>query len=153
PSAGPTLWVPARSDSGPPESEPAPLLVPGRPNPVDSTLGEQGNRARQLYEQGQRYERERHPGAAIVSYRTALKADPTLREANYRMGLLFNSRAQWAEAAKCFAAEVEHHPDHHDAARELGIALTRAGDPARAIQQLEIVTRRYPKDGLAWHGL
>src|SRR4029079_6752147 len=127
--------------------------IPGRPNPADTTAGDLAAQARAQFAKAQQYEREHHPGAAIVTYRTALKLDPNLRDANYRMGLLFNTRAQWGEAVKCFAAEVERHPDHRDAARELGIALNRAGDTPRAIQQLELVTRRDSKDGLAWHAL
>jgi Flp pilus assembly protein TadD len=110
-------------------------------------------RAREQFRRGLQFERQKHPAAAIMAYRTAVRLDPTLRDAHYRSGLLFNTRSQWAEAVKEFAAEVEHHPDHQEAARELGVALARSGDHARARQQLELLSRRAPRDGRVWHAL
>jgi tetratricopeptide (TPR) repeat protein len=60
---------------------------------------------------------------------------------------------QIAEAMQCFAAEVERHPDHEDAARELGLSLARLGDHARAVAQLERLARRHPDQGRNWHAL
>src|SRR5436190_9869193 len=40
--SGPSLLVPASRDSYPPESEPAPFLVPGRAPHVDSSLTREG---------------------------------------------------------------------------------------------------------------
>ncbi len=144
--------APTAADTLPPESEPAPLLIPGRPNPVDSAVVDRAREAREQFELARTLE-AKHPATAILTYRKALRLDPALREANYRIGLLFNTRAQWTEAAKSFAAEIERHPEHVDAARELGIALARAGDPARAIPQLERLARRRPQDGRMWHAL
>ena len=143
---------PAVPDSVVPESEPAPLLVPGRPGPVDSAEADPSRQAREEYEIARGLE-ARHPLAAIVTYRKALRIDPHLRDAHYRVGLLFNTRAQWAESVKEFSAEVSHHPDHLDAARELGMALARAGEHDRARRQLEGLTRRFPRDGRYWHAL
>ena len=142
----------AARDSLAPESEPAPLLVPGRPNPVDSAEVDLPGQAREEFEVARGLE-ARHPAASIVTYRKALRLDPDLRDAHYRVGLLFNTRAQWGEAVKEFSAEVSRHPDHLEATRELGMALARAGDHDRARRELEGLTRRHPRDGRYWHAL
>jgi tetratricopeptide (TPR) repeat protein len=145
----PTLLVPSHPDSAPPESEPAPLLMPGRAG-SDSLDRDPAARARQHFAMARAYE-ESSPGAAIVSYRTALRLDPGIPEAHYRAGLLFMTRSQYAEAAKHFAAELQNQPDHADATRELGIALARQGDHAQAIPVLERLIGRHPRDGRNWH--
>ena len=141
--------VTARQRAG--ESEPAPLLIPGQTSP-DTAVQSAVFQARGIRARGA-IERSQHPGAAVVSYQKALRLDPTIPEAGYRVGLLFKSRGQWKEAANGFAMELEHHPDHLDAARELGLALGRAGDYPRAIQQLELLSKRRPEDGRIWHAL
>src|SRR5215475_6891048 len=128
-------------------------MDPGRANPVDSTVADRKTRAHQVFQQALGYERDHHPGAAIVSYRTALRLDPTIRDANYRMGLLFNTRSQWAESRKCFAAELELHPDHADAARELALSMARTGDAPEAVTRLLVLSKKSPRDGRIWHAL
>src|SRR5262245_22272578 len=150
--SAPTLWVPARPDSAPAESEPAPFLIPGQ-TPSDTTVPSAALQARAEFARAEQFERAHHPGAAVVSYQKALHLDPTIPEAGYRVGLLYKSRGQWKEAVNGFAMELEHHPDHLDAARELGLALGRAGDYPRAIQQLELLSKRRPDDGRIWHAL
>ena len=150
--AAPTLLVPARPDSAPAESEPAPFLIPGQ-TPPDTAAQSAAAQARAEFARGEQFERAHHPGAAVVSYQKALRLDPTIPEAGYRVGLLFKSRGQWKEAVNGFSMELEHHPDHLDAARELGLALGRVGDYARAIQQLELLSKRRPEDGRIWHAL
>jgi len=140
-------------DSLPPESEPAPLLIPGRSNPAAETLQVSREReAREQFEEAKRYEAHL-PATAIVTYRKALRLDPTLRDANYRMGQLFNTRSQWAEARKCFAAELDAHPDHADAARELALAMARTGEAPEAVNRLLALSKKSPRDGRIWHAL
>src|SRR5215471_12738357 len=75
----PALLVPAVPESVPPESPPAPLLIPGRPSAAaDSAFPSARKRAQAAYEQGLRLERAGSGGPAIVSYRTAVRLDPTL---------------------------------------------------------------------------
>lgn len=141
------------SDSLPPESEPAPLLIPGRPNPAAETLQVSREReARQAFDEAKGFEAHL-PATAIVTYRKALRLDPTLRDANYRMGQLFNTRSQWAEARKCFAAELEAHPDHADAERELALSMARTGEAPEAVARLLAMSKRAPRDGRIWHAL
>lgn len=142
--------APADSLRDPP---PAPLLVPGRPGPADSLRQNRESLARQHYLRGRELERSGAAAAAIVSYRVALRNDPTLADASYRIGKLFLTVDQFGEAAAAFAAELERHPGNAAAARELGLALARLGEHERAIAQLELLTRRVPKEPENWRAL
>ena len=151
--SGPTLLVPARPDSAPPESPPAPFLIPGRPSPPDSTRLTRAQRAQESYQLGRRLEAAGSPGPAIVSYRNALRFDPRLPDANYRMAMLFLTRDQLGEAVKCLLAELAHHPENVEASRELGLCFARFGDSTRAIAHLDSLARAHPRDGAVWHTL
>jgi tetratricopeptide (TPR) repeat protein len=136
-----------------PESAPAPLLVPGRATFPDTARLNRAAQARQQYEKGLGLERINAFSAAIICYRRAVALDSTLAGPNYRMGVLFQGVGQVGEAVRAFAAEVAHHPGDATAARELGLGLAQLGEHARAIAQLELLTRRLPKDGANWRAL
>jgi tetratricopeptide (TPR) repeat protein len=143
----PTLYTPAHPDTVPPESEPAPLLIPGRGSPGDTAFRAAADRAREQYRFGRQFEDEGRLGPALASYNNAVRLDPKIPDAYYRMGKILAGAGSMNEAVKCFAAEVTHHPERTDAARELGLGLARTGDTARAITQLELLVKRNPKDG------
>ena len=151
--SGPTLLVPARPDSAPPESAPAPFLVPGRPGPADSTVRDAAQRAREEYALGRELESTGVPGAAIAAYRNAVRFDPSIPDANYRMAMLFLTRQQVGEAAKCLEAEVQNHPQNDEATRHWGLCLARLGETTRAVDLLEGLARRQSRDGAAWQAL
>ena len=135
------------------ESPPAPLLVPGRAAPADTLGRSAAARAREQYRLGRAFESRGTPAPAIAAYRNAARLDPTIPDANYRMGMLFLGVDQIEEAVKCFTAEVRHHPGNVAAARELGLGLARIGDADRAVVQLQSLTRRRPNDGDSWQAL
>jgi tetratricopeptide (TPR) repeat protein len=137
----------------PPESPPAPLIVPGRPAPADTAGKSRASRAREQYRLGLALEGRKLPAPAIAAYRNAVRFDPTIADANYRMGTLFLGVGQLEEAVKCFAAEVRYHPGNAVATRELGLGLARLGRTDRAITTLEGLTRRRPNDGDSWQAL
>jgi len=152
PTGGQTLFVP-----GVPESvvvsDAVPLTIPGRTSIADTLDAEFHRRAEEQYEFGRSLETQGLTGTAIVAYRNALHIDPTLRDANYRMGLLFLKSDQVQAALECFAREVQHHPDHSDAQREFGLTLARDGQGELAVAHLTRLVTLRPKDGLAWHAL
>lgn len=135
------------------ESAPAPLLIPGRATFPDAADRSPEALARQQYEKGLGLERNNAFAAAIVCYRRAVALDSTLAGPNYRMGMLFLSVGQVEEAVRSFAAEVGKHPGDAQAARELGLGLAQLNEHARAIAQLESLTRRFPGDGANWRAL
>ena len=143
----------ARAAGADTESAPGPLLVPGRAAPVDTTARSRPRRAREQYQLGRRLEAQGAPAAAIAAYRNAVRLDPRIPDANFRMGVLFLTRDQLREAAHSFDAEVAAHPANAEAMRQLGLTLARLGDNARAIHYLETLTRRRPNDGDCWQAL
>ena len=130
----------------------APLIVPGRPA-ADTAAESRATKARAQLRLGQALESQGMPGPAIMAYRNATLLEPSVPEANYRMGLLFLTRQRVAEATQCFALEVKHHPGNLDARRELGLGLARLGKHPRAIAELGRVTRERPGDGEGWRAL
>jgi Flp pilus assembly protein TadD len=148
----PSLLVPARPDSQPPESEPAPLLIPGRGTGVDSLERERHQKALEQYSLGRQFETSMASTAALY-YRNALKIDPDLRDVRYRLGMIQLHNDRLDQAVELFAQEVARHPDHRDAARQLGVALARVGQTDHAIAQLERMTASDPNDGESWHAL
>ena len=148
----PSVLVPGPADSAVVESPAAPLIVPGA-SPLDSTARTPQQRAQAEYHKGRALERQGFPGAAIMAYTNATRADPDLRDAHFRIGLLFLTRQQWVPAALSFAEELKLDPANRDAGREFGWALANAGDSARSIRQLELLVRRDARDQAAWQTL
>jgi len=149
----PLLLPPKRDTTASIESEPAPMLLPGRPGPADAERRSKETRAREQYVIARALEEQKAFAAAIAAYRNALQLDPTLRDAHFRMGRLFVRAGQHGAAVSEFAAEVSLDPANTLAARELGLALANAGDTASAIRQLELLTRRSARDTASWKAL
>src|SRR5262245_55174570 len=138
PPSGPVLLTPARPDtSHAPESPAQPLLIPGRPYAADSLTRTRAQRAREHLARARRLESDGNPTAALVEYQNAVSLDVTLPGAYQHMGLIYDAFGWPAKAVQCYAAEVEHHPDNHVAARQLGVALVKVGEIERGIKQLE----------------
>lgn len=149
----PILLPPHRDTTVSIESEPAPLLQPGRPGPADAERVSREKFAREQYELGRALEAQRVPAAAIAAYRNAVRNDPKLLDAHYRMGLLYTAVGQHRAAVSEYAAEVTLDPGNRVAARALGLALASDGDTANAVRQLELLTRRGAKDAASWKAL
>jgi tetratricopeptide (TPR) repeat protein len=132
---------------------PAPLYFQGAVPPTDTSLAAQLQRARDKYALGRSLERTHEPAAAIAAYHTATVLDPSIPDANYRMGMLFLTVNQLRAAAECFSQEVLHHPSHTAAARQLGMTYARMGETDKAIQQLEPLVRLNPRDAESWAAL
>lgn len=149
----PLLLPPKRDTTASIESAPAPLLVPGGPNPGDADRRTKEQRAREQYGLGLGLEDQRAFAAAIVAYQNAARLDPKLRGPHYRMGRLYTAVGRHDVAVQSFAAEVALDPGNRVAARELGLALANSGDTANAVRQLELLTRRVARDTASWKAL
>ncbi len=145
--------APARRDSVPGEPPAAPLIVPGRPKRPDTLATSAAQRAQEQYAIGREFERHGSGAAAISAYRNAVKIDPTIPDAHFRMGLLFSKVSQHKYAAREYAAELRLRPDHVPAARWLGLELAQTGDTAAAIAQLRSLVQRNPSDEPSWQAL
>lgn len=149
----PVLLPPHRDTTASIASEPAPLLQPGRPNPADGQHPSRERFAREQYELARALEAQGAPAAAIAAYRNAVRNDPKLRDAHYRMGLLYTAVGQHRAAVSEYAAEVTLDPGNSRVGRALGLALANAGDTLEAIRQLELLTRRSARDTASWKAL
>jgi len=148
----PSLLVPGgvRADSLP-FSEPAPFIFPGQA-PPDTSDRERAAKALEYFQIGVTMEGTQ-PGTAAIAYQNALRLNPLYPEANYRLGLLLAGAGEYAKAAQFFGAELVRDSTHTHAARELGLALSRAGDAPHAIGRLERLTHEHPRDDEAWRAL
>lgn len=152
-SPGDAAFADSMAPGGGAESPPAPLLIPGRTAPPDTAARTPAQRASEHFLLGLALEREGHPGAAIAAYNNAVRADPTVSEAWYRSGRLYLARGRVDEAVRCFRAELRYHPEHVEAARELGLGLAQLGDTTHAIAELKRLTRVRPRDDESWRAL
>ncbi|HTO90855.1 MAG TPA: tetratricopeptide repeat protein [Candidatus Sulfotelmatobacter sp.] len=152
--SGPFLLTPARPDtSHAPESAPQPLLIPGRSYAADTLTRTRSQRAREHLARAKKLESDGNPTAAVVEYQNAVNLDPTLPGAYQHMGQIYEAYGWLAKSVQCYAAEVQHHPENHVAARQLGVALVRVGEIERGIKQLELLARAFPRDGANWRAL
>jgi tetratricopeptide (TPR) repeat protein len=148
---------PARADSTPVESAPAPLIVPPKPEPAGAAADTSGaaarKRAREAYGRGLALERNGAYAAAIISYVEAARTDPTLRGPSFRVGMLFAWKRQYEPAARAFREELRRDPESRDATREYALMLAELGDTLRPVRMLEELTRRAPGDAQGWRAL
>jgi tetratricopeptide (TPR) repeat protein len=135
------------------DSIPASMYFHGAERPADTSLAVQLQRARDKYSLGRSLERSHEPAAAIAAYHTATLLDPSIPDANYRMGMLFLSVNQLRAAAECFVQEVNHHPSHTAASRQLGMTYARMGETDKSVAQLEPLVRLNPRDAESWAAL
>ncbi|MFN8589132.1 MAG: tetratricopeptide repeat protein [Candidatus Eisenbacteria bacterium] len=149
----PQFFAPTRTDSVDISEPPAPLLLPGRAQPGDAERKTPQQAAREQYELGRLLESQGVHAGAIAAYRNAVKFDSTIAQAHFRMGMLYAGVAQHRAAVNEFAAEIVHHPSDLVATRMLGLALAQDGDTARAIVQLERLTRLEPREAAHWRAL
>jgi tetratricopeptide (TPR) repeat protein len=152
----------SRADSARVESPPAPFLKPPATRsgsatpeaaPADTALQSLRKRAREHYGQGILLEKDHAYSAAIVSYTSAARMDPTLRGPSFRIGRLYASRRQWDPAARAFREEMHRNPDDRAAEREFALMLVELGDTTRPERMLKDLTRRAPSDPTLWRAL
>ncbi len=153
PPPRPVLFVPPRADSsGAPESEPAPLIIPGRsPGPEAPATPQQ--RAADWAARGAAMEASGALLPAAAAYRNAIAADHELKGIAIRLGDIYTKLGDHDAASRAYAIEVSRDPGNLDAGRNLGLALARSGQSAAAIQELELLTRRAPAEEDLWRAL
>src|SRR5437867_8120665 len=147
----PPLLVPARPESVTIESEPAPLLVPGRSAPPDTAVPTRERFARRQLALGYAMERDGNLPAALLAYANAVKVDSTLKDASFRLGRLYLKMNRAADAERMFREELRRDPGRADASRELAIALSTGGRHAAAIQRLRRLVAREPRRDEHWY--
>jgi tetratricopeptide (TPR) repeat protein len=152
PASGPSLLVPAVPDTLPPDSEPAPFIVPGRPVPVDSTRTREA-RARTYFRLAEEMEKRGQLTTALAAYNSAMVLDTTMTGVAFLMGRIYQRLGDPAGAARAFAFEMKRDPTNVEAAIEHGTSLAQAGRHDEAIGRLEALKTVRPNDDRVWSAL
>ena len=96
---------------------------------------------------------QRHAEAALRSAAQLTRATDRWLVATYNVGRLMLEMDRDGEAAEAFAGVLRRSPGHAAARRGLGVALTRLGDPSRAVAVFRQAVSDHPDDADAWVGL
>src|ERR1044072_669144 len=130
------------------------------PATVFNNLDGDRGRARALVEQGKALYRDDNDQAAVEKFQEALKADPNLAEARFRLGLGYRSlgkheeaEAEFKKTGVSYKKYLEEHDGEAEAYYDLGVAHTKLAqyDAAAAAfsKSLEIDPNNYrAQDGL-----
>jgi tetratricopeptide (TPR) repeat protein len=78
------------------------------------------------------------------AYRRAIEIDPELLEAQFQLGLVFEHKEDFKEAASWFRRATTIKPFYADAHYHLGLALTHLQDPRGAIDAFRTALRCQP---------
>ena len=105
------------------------------------------NQGLEFYNKG--YEANYHKAA--VEFEEALKIDPKYSQAALYAGRAYNAVYEDRAALEMFKEAISIDPDYLEARSSYAGALLDAGDLDEAIRQLNVVTQRDPKSGMAYY--
>lgn len=81
---------------------------------------------------------------AFTALETAVKLEPENPKARYHLGLAYDRKGRFSDAAKQYAIAVERRPQMYDAQFQLATALRMSGDNAGAVTAYEALLRNEP---------
>ncbi len=105
------------------------------------------NRGMELYQKGYRDNYIK----AGEAFEAALKLDPTYSTAALYAGRVYNALYEDQKALQFFREAISIDPDYMEARASYAGALLDAGQMDEAVRQLNVVTQREPKNGMAWY--
>lgn len=116
--------------------------------PVSNGLAGDRSRARALLDQGKQLYRNDQDEEAVWAFREAVKIDPDLAEAHFRLGLGYESLGKTEEAESEYKKAVEaykkyfaENPDDAEARYALGQTYAGLGQYSEAIRQYREATK------------
>ena len=151
--APPHLLVPVHPDSVSIESEPAPLIVPGRTTTPDSLVRTPQKFAREQAAMGRQLEAMGNPGGAMLAYRNAARADTLLPGVSGKLGSMYLGLGHASAAEPLLRRELRHTPGDTEASRNLGLVLSSLGRHAEAIARIKRLTVKEPGNDEHWYAL
>lgn len=89
---------------------------------------------------------------AKTLFRQAIELDPDYRNAHYNLAVALAEEGAWREAAKHFAEACRIDPLDHGARLEWATALLQAGEPERALEELERTLAAVDSQNSAFEG-
>ena len=81
---------------------------------------------------------------ALRSLEAAVRLEPDNPKAHYHLGLAYDRKGRFSEAAKQYAIAIERRPQMYDAQFQLANALRMSGDLPGAIGAFEVLLRNEP---------
>jgi tetratricopeptide (TPR) repeat protein len=127
---------------------------------VSNNLAEDRGRARALLEQGKALYRDDNDEAAVAAFQDAVKADPDLAEARFRLGLGYEALGKREEAEEEFKKAVEsykkylaEHDDDAEAHYDLGQTYAALGQYSDAVREYREATKLKDDDADIYYDL
>ncbi|HEX5887758.1 MAG TPA: tetratricopeptide repeat protein [Pyrinomonadaceae bacterium] len=118
------------------------------PAAVSNGLAGDRNRARELLEKGKQLYRDDQDEEAVKAFQEALKLDPDLAEAHFRLGLAYEalakrdeSEAEYKKAVEAYRKYLDDHPDDSEAHYDLGQTYAGLGQYSDAIREYRQATK------------
>ena len=88
---------------------------------------------------------------AAAEFEAALQIDPQYSQAALYAGRVYNALYDDKKSLEYFKEAISIDPDYLEARSSYAGALLDTGDMDEAIRQLNVVTQRDPKNGMAWY--
>ena len=127
---------------------------------VSNNLAEDRGRARALLEQGKQFYRDDRDEDAVAAFQDALKSDPELAEAHFRLGLGYEAlgkrdqaEAEYKKAVETYKKYLTEHDDDSEAHYDLGQTYAGLGQYSDAIRQYREATKLKDNDADIYYDL
>ncbi len=120
------------------------LLIPRRPTRAAQAPFERGL---EHYNRGTEADYRR----ATAEFQQTLLLDPQDSRAALFLGRAYSALYDETNAALAMKRAIDIDPDYYEARTSYAAVLLDTGDFDEAIRQLDLVTRRQPKNGMAWY--
>jgi Flp pilus assembly protein TadD len=115
---------------------------------VSNGLAGDKSQARVLLEKGKELYRDDQDSEAVAAFNEALKLDPDLAEAHFRLGLGYEAldkreeaEAQYKKAVEAYKKHLDQNPDDSEAHYNLGQAYAGLGQYSEAIREYRHATK------------
>ena len=118
------------------------------PPPVSNNLPEDRTRARAQLDKGKELFRNDQDAEAVLAFMEAIRLDPDLAEAHFRLGLGYESlgkreeaEAEYKKAVETYKKYFEEHEDDAEAHYVLGQTYANLGQYSEAIREYRAATK------------
>ena len=118
------------------------------PAQVSTDAGADRGRARELLEKGKELYRNDQDQEALASFQEALKLDPNLAEAHFRLGLSYEAlekreeaEAEYKKAVETYKKYLADHENDPEAHYDLGQTYAGLGQYSEAIREYRLATK------------
>ena len=123
------------------------------PAAVSNDLAANRGQARELLQKGKELYRNDQDVEAVEAFKEAVKLDPDLAEAHFRLGLGYEAlgkqdeaEAEYKKAVESFKKYLEEHEDDSEARYDLGQTYAGLGQYSEAIRQYQLATKLKDND-------